>query len=652
MSESNSAWQRIRLFLRNSFKSLELGNFENQDKIDQEYIRKVRGGQKIPQLKQLKYLAKFYSQREILVTKISISLILISIITLGVNFYFNNLETIPKAGGEYREAVIGAPTYINPLFSQTNDVDQDLTNLIFSSLIKTDNHGQLIPDLAEDYSIDEEHTTYTFKIKPNVFWHDGIPLNADDIVFTVESIKNPNFKSPLYTTFRSVSVAKVDDLTVRFQITEPFAPFLSVFTFGILPAHLWQEIEASYAILSPLNLKPIGSGPYQFDALVKDKKGTVKEYRLKRFDNHYQEGPFIEKISIKFFENFIEANQSLASGNVDGFGFLPRNIASSNDFGESKSKQAYTLNLPQYSALFFNQESNPVLEDKDVRLSLSLATSRQQVIEAAFPNANANPVNAPILPNFVGYDPTLPVILFDQARAAKILDDAGWDRVAISEQENTDEENAIKATETADNLNLGLTQSVEPTYNRQKTLTIDDEERDVLLEVTITTIQRDENVKVAEKIKELWEAIGIKVNLKIVETINIQKDIIQPRAYEILLFGQILGKDPDPYPFWHSSQANYPGLNLSLYSNNEVDKLLESGRQTADETIRQKNYFDFQKILGEDIPAIFLYSLNYTYILPSSIQGIDVDTIHQTSDRFSDINNWYIKTRKKIKLDL
>jgi peptide/nickel transport system substrate-binding protein len=115
-----------------------------------------------------------------------------------------------------------------------------------------------------------------------------------------------------------------------------------------------------------------------------------------------------------------------------------------------------------------------------------------------------------------------------------------------------------------------------------------------------------------------------------------------------LLFGQILGRDPDPYAFWHSSQSNDPGLNLALYSNKEVDELLEDARQTSNYEEREEKYIEFQQLLSEDVPAVFLYSLQYTYITPKNLKGITTQRINHPSDRFSNINSWFIKTKKSF----
>jgi len=609
-------------------------HFERNQKLDQALVSRLRGGRVVPSWRQLRYLFKFYNERELFITRLASFFLLVSVVVLGFSVYRSYVKVVPTDGGEYIEAIVGSPTYINPLFSQTSSADQDLTRLIFSSLVRFDGNGALVPDLAASYTIDDKQTTYTFTLKPDLRWHDGEPLTANDVLFTMQSIQDQNFKSPLYSTFRNVKVTAEDEQTVSFTLAEPFAPFLSLLTFGIIPEHLWSEVDPLHATLAELNLKPIGSGPYRFASLSKDKKGNIREYLVERFADYYQTGPFLNQITFKFFSSLDEAQGALKDGNVDGLGFLASSLS---NFSPDNSQTVYQLDLPQYTALFFNQGSNSALADKNVRQALSYATSREQIIAAAF-SGSAEPIDDPLL-SFFGQDiETPPALIFDPAKAATLLDLAGWKR--------TEAESA--ATSTLSNTQLGLAEGAPAPYARQKKIKRDNKEELATLEIKLTTVQKDENIQVAEKIRELWQAVGVKVNVEIVDLTRIQRDVIKPRAYEILLFGQILGRDPDPYPFWHSSQANDPGLNLALYNNKEVDKLLEEARRANDPAIRARDYLEFEKKLRSDVPAIFLYSLKFSYLLPNSIQGVSTVKINQTADRFSTVNEWYIKTKKRL----
>ncbi len=636
----------ISNFFRNLTKKISRKKsiFEECQKIDQDFVFDVVSDKKIPNLKQLKYIGKFYSKTEIFITKLSLILAISSTAILVAVLYKDHIKTQPSSGGEYVEATIGAPTYINPLFSQTNDVDQDLCRLVFSSLMKINEQGYLTEDLVKEYSVSEDQKTYTFVLNQNIKWHDGKSLGSDDVVFTLQSIQDKNFKSPLYATFKNVLVTKINDDSFSITLPEPFAPFLSLLTFGILPEHLWNGINPDHAILAELNQKPIGSGPYKVLSFVKDKNGNIKQYTLERYKNYYSDGPFIDKITLKFFSSLDDAFDALKQGNADGIGFLSQNKSylSSKEI-ENKSLKEYKFSLPQYTAMFFNSKSNAALEEKNVRQALVLATDKYKIIENTF-SGYAYQIDGPILPGMIGYSENIPAILYDPAKAEKILDDAGWKRVyEKKEDDQNSENNNEEKIEMSGSAKLGSEGEDKEYYTREK--------KGKVLEISLTTIQKEEMMSAAEKIKEQWQKIGVKVRLQIVEPSKIQKDIIKPRAYEILLFGQILGSDPDPYPFWHSSQINDPGLNLAMYSNKEMDKILEDARKISDESQRAEKYTQFQKKLIEDVPAIFLYSVQYAYILPKKINGIETISIKHTSDRFCNIENWFIKTKKRINFD-
>lgn len=593
---------------------VRLNHWEQNQRQDLDLVFSLRAQKAWPKARQWRYIHKFYSPKELVATKTAFSVILLSLLFLGGIIYKTRVALVPATGGEYVEAVVGTPTYINPAFSQTNSVDQDLSHLVFSGLMAFNGRGELVPDLAASFKIDEAQTTYTVTLKPNLKWHDSMPITASDVVFTIESIKDPNFKSPLHNTFRNIQAKMIDELTVDIILPEPFAPFASLLTFGILPEHLWQEIDPSHAVLAELNLKPIGSGPYQFAGLVKDKKGNILEYRLERFPEYHASGPFIDNINFKFFATSDEAINAVKSGNADGLGLVAGKTSQA--LADSQAWSVYQLGLPQYTGLFFNQGANGALGEKAVREALSLATDRAAIINASWSN-NAIAISDPLFSGLDENNEQLAPLTFDQNLAAEKLEAAGW---KIGE--------------------AGI---------RAKKIKRGAAEENVPLEIKLTTVQKEENIQTAEKIRELWQAIGVKVNLEIVDITQIQRNVIKPRAYEVLLFGQILGRDPDPYPFWHSSQINDPGLNLAQYNNKDVDKLLEEARRTTDHAVRAKDYLAFEKKLREDIPAIFLYSLKFTYLLPKKINGVATTNISQTSDRFSTVNDWYIKTKKRIK---
>jgi peptide/nickel transport system substrate-binding protein len=379
---------------------------------------------KIPSLRQIKHIGKLLSVKERFLIKVFSAIIVIAVIFIGVNSYFNLTSTKPTIGGEYTEGLVGSPQFINPVLAQTNDVDLDITSLVFNGLIKYDPDQGLVTDLARGYQISEDQKIYTFELRDNVYWHDGTKLSADDIIFTFDRIKDTNTKSPLYFNFKGVSIEKIDDKTVRFILEEPFAPFLESLMTGILPAHIWNNVPAQNMNLSEYNLKPIGSGPYQFKSLTKDNKtGQIRSYQLERNDNYYTESAKIEKINFKFYASFDEAIDALNNKNIQAISFLPHEKI--DQVLSERSLNFHLLNLPQYTALFFNKNNNSILKSIKIRKIISHAIDKDKIIKDIL-QAQAQRIDGPLLPGQLGYTDDFPKYPFDIDHAKKELENMGW----------------------------------------------------------------------------------------------------------------------------------------------------------------------------------------------------------------------------------
>jgi len=567
-------------------------------------IFKVPGGE-WPKLRQWKHLPKILPSRERWIVRGLFLVILISIGLLVYNIYTNKTEIAPQIGGDYKEGILGQPRFINPILAQTNDADRDLTKLVYSSLFKYDNQSNLIPDLVDEYSIEEDNVTYNIFLKKNVVWHDGEPLTANDVIFTIKTIQDSEYRSPLKNNWQGVQVEKIDEFSIRIKLNNVYAPFLHNLTIGILPKHLWAGISAANFPLAQYNLKPVGSGPYQFKEFSKNDDGQIESMEFIRNENYYfPNKPYIEKITIRFYNNQDNLIKAYRKRKIDGLSFLsPAN--------ESKLKNnlnVFRINLPIYYAVFFNQTKSKPLSDKTVRLALAYATNKNEIIEKVLANQGQT-VDSPLLPDWLGHTTSAKIYDFALDHAQNILEAADW-------KDND-----------GDNI-------------REKT--INDEE--TKLEFTLLATNWPELKQTAEILKEQWEKIGARVNLEIISATDIQQDNIRPRQYQALLFGEVLNADPDPFAFWHSTQKKDPGLNLALYQNKDIDKLLEEARQIIDPEKRAEKYAEFQKQLIEDVPAIFLYSPTYLYPVNKKVQGIDIEKLAQPSYRFSQIENWFIKT--------
>ncbi len=569
--------------------------------------KKINIRSKISRVKLLKYLPYVLSKKERGVLILLLLAIVISFFFLGVRYYKGLTQEVPRHGGYFTEGTVGQPKLVNPILCQTNDVDMDLSMLIYSGLIKYNSSGELIPDLAEGYEISEDGKNYIFHLRRNIKWHDDFKLTADDVIFTVELIKNPEYKSPLYPNFQGVAIEKVDDFTLKFVLDEPFSPFLYEQTiFGILPKHIWENVLPENFALAEYNLRPIGTGPYQFEEYKKDKQGNINSYVLVLNENYHLDKPFLEKITFLFFEDEADLIQAFQDKEITGVSYIPAEYKK--DL-EKEGINFYSVSLPKFYALFFNQPKNEHLKNKEVRKALAYAIDKQEIIDKAL-NGQAVPAHTPILPGFLGHNPEIKKYEYNQKRALELLNKAGW--------KDTDEEgNRLKEGQP--------------------------------LEIIITSVDQPPFPQVLDIIKEAWENIGIKVHIKLYDPAKLQVEYIKPRNYEVLLYGELMMHDPDPWPFWHSSQRLDPGLNLTSFKDEAVDDLLGEARHTLDQDERAKKYLHFQNILAEEIPAIFLYSPTYLYGVDKKIKGIKLDRITFPSDRFAEINMWYVKTKRAWK---
>lgn len=619
---------------------------------------------KIPTFRQIKYASKFLTKKEVWLIRVLILVIIANLAFLGFRFYKDHLQEVPISGGDYIEALVGSPKHINPIYSSINDVDNDITSLVFSSLFKYDNHGELVKDLVSDYAISENGKEYTLTIRGNAKWHDGSDLNINDIVFTFNTIKNQAYESPLRSSFVGVNIEKVSDDKLKFTLSEKYSPFLNLLTFGIIPKKLWSMIAVEAASLAEINLKPIGSGPYKFKSLIKDKLGSIKAYNLEANPDYYGDKPNIKNLTFKFFVNFTEAINALNNNSVDGLSYLP--YVNKDDLVAKDALGMHGLDLPQIDSVFFNRDTkNPVLKDLNVRKALAYATSKDQIISEVL-SGDGKKAYGPILESSFAFHETEEKYDFDINKARKLLEENGWEEFNISEEEievlkdMKESSMSVEASSTAEESddegedNEEEKEGLKPEEEIKLSLGAGtwrvkekDEEKNYLA-INLTTLNEDRNIRVAEKLKELWEQIGVKVNLVFVPISQIQSEVIEPRNFEALFFSQFVGSDPDSYAFWHSTQIDKGGLNLSNYANDKVDEMLEEARVSLNNEDRASKYQEFQELISKDVPAIFLYSPLYIYVQSKKIKGFEGTSLIQPSGRFSNISSWYMKTGKKL----
>ncbi len=528
---------------------------------------------------------------------------LVSFVVLVYHAYISNTKEIPKIGGEYVEGIVGQPMYINPLLSQTSEADADIAQLVYSGLFTYDNEGKAVPDLAQSYEVSEDKKIYTVHLRQDVIWHDGQPFSAEDVYFTVTALLDPMYKSPLRQNWQGVVVSIVDQKTIQFELKNPYAGFLDNLTLGILPKHVWENIASEKFALADYNLRPIGTGPYMFSDFQKDSNGTILTYKLVADKKNYFGEAYISRMTFNFYED--EETLLAAFNKKEVMGMSSISPARLGEIKNKKSTALHELVIPRYFSLFFNQLKNEALAENSVRKALAISVSRKEIIDAVL-FGKALPAYGPLLSNMKEYRDPGNLTENRLEEANKILDDAGWQK---------GEDGIRKKSNTR-------------------------------LKFEIVTTDWSELAKTADILKKQWEKIGAEVEVKMLTISDLQQNYIRPREYDALLFGQAISFNPDLYPYWHSSQKRDPGLNLAMFDNSDADGLLENVRQELDEAKRIEGYQKIQELIANENPAIFLYSPTYLYPVNSSLKGNEMRNITVSSQRFSDVREWYVKTKR------
>lgn len=532
-------------------------------------------------------------------------LMVVSAVWAVTGYIQRHTHLIPQSGGVYREAAVGEPRLLNPILANSNDVDLDISRLIYSSLFRLNNRLELENDIASSVKVSDDKKQYTITLRQDARWNDGQSLKADDVVFTIRSIQTPDYGSPLQSSFQGVEVNKTDDSTVVFTLKQPYAGFLNNLTVGIAPQHVWQAVAPKNAALAEQELKPVGSGPFQFAEIkTRRKTGEITTIRLTRNANYYGQRPYLDEIDFNFYPRHEDALTAVSSGKSDGVGFLPLSLLSQATV--HSSLDVHRLLLPQYFALFFNQNQNSLLADAGIRAALAVGTDRQALVKEALYN-QGEALHLPIPPGVFAFNDQLPLPPYDIEKAQQNLEEAGW--------------------------KLSNGDSVRKKDGKS-------------LHVKLTTTDWPEYAKTAQLVAEQWQKLGVDAQVETLGAGSIQQDVVAPRNYEALLYGEVLPAQPDPYAFWHSSQVKSPGLNLALFADKETDKILEEARKSSDTEERRADYIKFQERILELNPAIILYRPYYLFVTDNKVRGITADNVALPSNRFNDISNWHIKVKR------
>ncbi len=541
-------------------------------------------------------------RRHVVLWLIGIALLIVVVGVQQVWFRNSYMQTAPLSGGTYAEGVLGQVNTLNPLYA-TSAPEQALARLMFSSLLEYDTTGNLGNELASGYRVEEGGKRYVVSVKQGVRWHDGAKLSAKDVLFTIDLMKNPATRSQYEPQWREVTVEQINDTDISFTLPSTYAAFPHVLTFPVLPEHILRDIEPSQLRESTFSLAPVGTGPFVFR--LNQPENNRRIVNMTAFKDYFGGTPKLARFELHAYSSRDDIKKALQVGQITATGEL----YSDNDLaGKDKFTMSRTaLNAGVYA--FFNVQQ-PALKDKTVRQALNLAVDVKQLrqsVDAEYA------LEGPFVAGQVVGAGDVSQQVYDQKKAIALLEKAGWKLDGTQRKKDNQP------------LTLVIATTNDPKYESS-----------------------------ARFIADSWQKIGVGAEVVVIDPNDPAQDftqnIVQPRAYDVLVHEITIGSDPDVYAFWHSSQANSRGLNLSMYSSGLSDDALSSARARVEPALRSAKYLAFAKQWTSDVPAIGLFQSQMVYIGYGQTLSLDQSQrLVSAIDRYANVLYWTAETGQVYK---
>lgn len=533
-------------------------------------------------------------------TLIAIVAIIGIFLLAGLAVYRTTTVLVPDSGGIYREGVAGSPRYLNPLFGTGNDVDRDIIALVFEGLTVADSKGQIQPKLATSWEISSDGLRYTFHLRQDVLWQDGVPFTADDVVFTVSLMRSVGGAQSAVELWNAVQVERPDASTVVFVLEEPFAPFLHYTTFGLVPAHLLKDVPMDELDTNPFNLHPVGTGPFVV------REVTDEHVLLDANQSYYGTRPYLTSVEILLYPDYDSVFAAYARGEIHGISHL--NATATQKASTNQNLSLFCSPLSGYGLVFLNLE-RPVFQDQAVRQALVLATDRDLIVSHILHN-QAIVADGPVPATSWAHSATAATYAYDPQTAIAQLEKAGW---VDEDGDGVREKDQLK------------------------------------LEFALLTNDDPTRIELINELTRQWAKVGIRAIPQTAGVAGLVRDFLQPRSYDALLYAwQRLPTDPDPYAQWHSTQRQGTGQNYTGYSSEAADLLMEEARKTTDDNQRAALYRQVWDILARDVPAIPLYHPVYCYAVDKLVHDVRLAPLYDYPDRFRTLSDWYINQRRVL----
>jgi len=509
-------------------------------------------------------------------------------------------EPTKQLGGEIVYGMVGDPVIFNTILS-TDVPSGRINDRVYSGLVQYDENLEFVGDLAEDWEFSDDGLEWTFNLREGVTWHDGEPFTAADVKWTYDAIMHPDYSGPRASDFNSVEkVEVVDDLTVKLVLSEPYAPLLESLTIGIMPEHLFADTPIATLRENPANQEPVGTGPYVWGEWVKGQYLV-----LEANEDYFKDGPWIEQVRFKFYQDTQVMLAALENGDVDYMGAIPPDDVER--VRQSLEDEFNFYEFPDMGYAYIGlKQTHSILKDKRVRQALMYGINRKQIVEDVYQGLGTV-MNSHYPPVSWGYTEDINHYDYSQEEAIALLEEAGWTEVG---------DDGVRRNANGEKLEFSV---VTATGNPQR-------------EAVLLAAQED------------LREIGISMVPEFYEWSVLLEQYLDVAEFESYMLGWSLGLDPDCYIFFHSDSAEFGsdgylrGFNDVAIRNAELDEFIEQGRTTLDPEERKAIYHQVSKMLNEELPYVWLYTTNVVTAMNKKFEGVTMSPLGPINP-----NEWYIE---------
>ena len=546
----------------------------------------------------------------------------------------------------YREGIIGRPTSIDPL-TATTQADRDLVALVYSGLVRLGPDGTVAPDLASSWTIADRGSTYTFRIRPDATWQDGIPVTAADVVYTIHTLQDPAYGGPGASSWREVTVSEIDSTTVVFKLATPVASFLQAATQPLLPEHLLGGVRAANLGSAAFNGAPVGTGPFQLvswdatHALLEPFLGSVSRAPIPSAQpspppvapstsatpsgsgtsagSGTAAGSATPSVSptaspppgsipltaieFQFYSDAASLMADYRAGLLDGAaGLTP---ADAQALAATPGSRLIDYPRTTYTGVVLNvRPGHPLLAQLAVRQALLEAIDRPALISDVLA-ATGRQADTPIPPSSWAYDPTAVVpVAYSTTAAARTLKAAGWTKTA----------KGWFPPKSRTAFSIGL-------------ITPDQASNPIVLATTIA-VAAD------------WRRFGLTVIVTALTPHDYVDSRLVPGKFDAAVVDVDVGLDPDLYPFLASTQTTTGGANVSGVQIPELDAKLVAARTYAARATRLAAFRSLQVYLGQTVLTLPLFFRDEPVVVSDRLWGPTPREISDPSGRFWDVLTW------------